>query len=97
MPLSCARSLIRTKLKERRKALKQGSEGAPDAWLDVRPFATQTLDGLAVGDEIIVLTWLHQAHREVPKVHRGQARGGTAREPLRPDPRIGPIRSAFIT
>jgi len=29
----------------------------------------QALDGLAVGDEIMVLTWLHQAHREVLKVH----------------------------
>ena len=35
----------------------------------MRPFAVQGLDGLAVCDEIIVLTWLHRAHREVLKVH----------------------------
>jgi tRNA-Thr(GGU) m(6)t(6)A37 methyltransferase TsaA len=61
--------VIRSRLKERTKAPKQGSEGAPDVWLDVRPSAAQGLDGLAVGDEIIVLTWLHQAHREILKVH----------------------------
>jgi len=61
--------VIRSRLKERSKAPKQGSEGAPDAWIEVRSFAAQALDGLAVGDEIIVLTWLHRAHREVLKVH----------------------------
>ncbi len=61
--------VIRSRLKERSKAPKQGSEGAPDAWIEVRPFAAQALEGLAVGDAIIVLTWLHRAHREVLKVH----------------------------
>lgn len=61
--------VIRSKLKERNKAPKQGSEGAPNAWLEVRPFAVQALDGLAAGDEIIILTWLHRAHRETLKVH----------------------------
>lgn len=61
--------VIRSSLKERSKAPKQGSEGAPDAWLEVHPFATQALDGLRAGDEIMVLTWLHQARREVLKVH----------------------------
>jgi tRNA-Thr(GGU) m(6)t(6)A37 methyltransferase TsaA len=60
--------VIRSRLKERSKAPKQGSEGAPDAWLDVYPFAAQALDGLAVGDEIIILTWFHRAHRDVLKV-----------------------------
>src|SRR5262245_44927972 len=44
--------VIRSKLKQRSKAPKQGSEGAPDAWLEVYRFAAQALDGLAVGDEI---------------------------------------------
>ena len=61
--------VIRSELKERSKAPKQGSEGAPDAWLEVRPFAVQALDGLVAGDEIIILTWLHRAHRETLKVH----------------------------
>lgn len=61
--------VIRSELKERSKAPKQGSEGAPDAWLEIRPFAVQALDGLAAGDEIIILTWLHRAQRETLKVH----------------------------
>ena len=48
--------VIRSVLKQRSRAPKQGSEGAPDAWLEVRPFAVQALDGLAAGDEIIILT-----------------------------------------
>ena len=61
--------VIRSKIKERSKAPKQGSEGAPDAWLEVHPFAAPALDGLKAGDEIIILTWLHQARRETLKVH----------------------------
>jgi tRNA-Thr(GGU) m(6)t(6)A37 methyltransferase TsaA len=61
--------VIRSKIKERSKAPKQGSEGAPDVWLEVHPFATPALDGLAAGAELIVLTWLHRAHRDTLKVH----------------------------
>ena len=61
--------VIRSKLKERSKAPKQGSEGAPDASVEIYRFAAQALDGLAVGDEILILTWLHQAVRETLKVH----------------------------
>lgn len=60
--------VIRSKITERSKAPKQGSEGAPDAWLEVHPFARPALDGLAIGDELIVLTWLHRAHRDTLKV-----------------------------
>ena len=61
--------VIRSKLKARSKAPKQGSEGAPNAWVEVYRFAAPALDGLAVGDEIIILTWFHQADRETFKVH----------------------------
>lgn len=61
--------VIRSVLKERSKAPKQGSEGAPDAWIVLGPSMTQAVDGLAAGDEIIVLTWLHRTHRDVLKVH----------------------------
>jgi len=61
--------VIRSSVKTRRDAPMQGSEGAPDAWLEVNSFATEALDGLAAGDEIIVITWLHQAQRDVLKVH----------------------------
>jgi tRNA-Thr(GGU) m(6)t(6)A37 methyltransferase TsaA len=61
--------VIRSILKTRRDAPKQGSEGAPDAWLEVKPFAAPALDGLATGDDIIVLTWFHRSRRNVLKVH----------------------------
>src|SRR5215470_11057620 len=61
--------VLRSSIKKRRDAPKQGSEGAPDAWLEVRPAVAQALEGLKPGDEIIVVTWLHQARRDVLKVH----------------------------
>jgi len=60
---------IRSILKTRAEAPKQGPEGAPDAWLEVSPLVAQGLDGLEVGDDIIVVTWLHKARRETLKVH----------------------------
>lgn len=83
---------IRSELKLRKGAPRQGSEGAPDVWIDVHAWAAEALDGLAAGDEIIVLTWLHQANRETMKVHpRGvpenQIMGVFAtRSPDRPNP-----------
>jgi len=50
-------------------APKQGSEGAPDAWLVREPGVAAGLDGMRPGDEIIVLTWLHRARRDVLRVH----------------------------
>jgi tRNA-Thr(GGU) m(6)t(6)A37 methyltransferase TsaA len=61
--------IIRSTIKTRKNAPKQGGEGAPDAWLDLEANVAQALDGLAVGDDIIVLTWLHRATRDVLKVH----------------------------
>jgi tRNA-Thr(GGU) m(6)t(6)A37 methyltransferase TsaA len=84
--------VIRSALKVRGQAPKQGSEGAPDAWLEVEPFAEEALDGLAPGDEIVVVTWLHLARRDVLKVHpRSDRRRPLAgvfatRSPDRPNP-----------
>ena len=61
--------VIRSSIKKRSEAPKQGSEGAPDAWLEVSPSMAQCLEGLAAGDDIIVVTWLHRARRDVFKVH----------------------------
>ena len=47
----------------------QGGEGAPDAWIDVNRSIVHAIDGLAVGDEVIVMTWLHRSRRDVLKVH----------------------------
>jgi len=61
--------VIRSDLKNRSEAPKQGSEGAPDVWLEINAFAADAVDGLSVGDEIIVITWLHRGKRDVLKVH----------------------------
>jgi tRNA-Thr(GGU) m(6)t(6)A37 methyltransferase TsaA len=61
--------VIRSALTNRRTAPKQGSEGAPDAWLEVQPWAAEGLHRIAVGDQLIVITWFHQAHRDILKVH----------------------------
>ena len=47
----------------------QGSEGAPDAWLEIEPQFAEALLGMEVGHEVIVITWLHEANREVRKGH----------------------------
>lgn len=60
--------VIRSAIKERTKAPRQGSEGAPDAWLEVNQSAVPGLEGLSAGNEIIVITWLHKAKRETLKV-----------------------------
>jgi tRNA-Thr(GGU) m(6)t(6)A37 methyltransferase TsaA len=61
--------VIRSELTNRHDAPKQGSEGAPDAWLEVHESFADGLYRVAVGDELIVITWFHQAHRDVLKVH----------------------------
>jgi tRNA-Thr(GGU) m(6)t(6)A37 methyltransferase TsaA len=61
--------IIRSSIKNRSEAPKQGHEGAPDAWLEFHSFAREALDGIVTGDPLLILTWLHQANREVLKVH----------------------------
>jgi tRNA-Thr(GGU) m(6)t(6)A37 methyltransferase TsaA len=84
--------VIRSTLKHRSEAPKQGSEGAPDAWLEVDPTLVDALDGLETGDEVFVFTWFHQAHRDVLTVRprsdpRNRLTGVFAtRSPDRPNP-----------
>ena len=47
----------------------QGAEGAPDAWILFDEAVRDAAHDLAVGDEILVLTWLHEADRAVQVVH----------------------------
>jgi tRNA-Thr(GGU) m(6)t(6)A37 methyltransferase TsaA len=60
---------IRSALTALEAAPRQGSEGAPDAWLEVHAWAAEALEGVAVGDRLLVVTWLHRARRDVLKVH----------------------------
>ena len=84
--------VIESVLKERSEAPKQESEGAPDAWLEVQEWAAPALEGLAPGDEVIIVTWFHRADREVLQVHprsdkRNPLTGVFAtRSPDRPNP-----------
>jgi tRNA-Thr(GGU) m(6)t(6)A37 methyltransferase TsaA len=50
-------------------APKQGDEGAPEAWLVFRTEVLDGLDSLEAGDQVIVLTWLDRARRDVLRVH----------------------------
>ena len=83
---------IRSSIKNRKGAPKQGSEGAPDAWLEVNSFAALGFEGICKGDELFVLTWLHQGRREVlqvrPRSDPRRALTGVfaTRSPDRPNP-----------
>ena len=83
---------IRSTVKGREDAPRQGPEGAPDAWLEIEPQFADALLGMAVGHELIVITWFHEASRDVLKNHpRGdESRPLTGvfytRSPARPNP-----------
>jgi tRNA-Thr(GGU) m(6)t(6)A37 methyltransferase TsaA len=83
---------VRSTLVSRKNAPRQGSEGAPEAWLEILPAYHQGIEGLEVNAEILILTWLHLGNRETLKVHpRGipenQLMGVFAtRSPDRPNP-----------
>jgi tRNA-Thr(GGU) m(6)t(6)A37 methyltransferase TsaA len=64
--------VVESSLKERNNAPRQPFYDAPEAWLAIDPEFIDALDGVATGSEIIVLTWLHQAKRDVLKVRPGQ-------------------------
>jgi tRNA-Thr(GGU) m(6)t(6)A37 methyltransferase TsaA len=84
--------VVRSPLEDREEAPNQGSEGAPEAWIELTPSVLDGLDGIEVGDELIVITWLHEARRDVLKTY---PRGDTSvplagvfatRSPDRPNP-----------
>jgi tRNA-Thr(GGU) m(6)t(6)A37 methyltransferase TsaA len=62
-------ALVESTLTDRAQAPKQGREGAPDAWLVFQPEVLDALDGIRVGDRLILLTWLDRADRDVLQVH----------------------------
>jgi tRNA-Thr(GGU) m(6)t(6)A37 methyltransferase TsaA len=61
--------VIRSTLRSRHDAPRQGPEGAPDAWLEIHPWARAALYRLKAGDRLIVITWLHRAKRTTMRVH----------------------------
>jgi len=83
---------IRSTVKGRADAPRQGPEGAPDAWLEIEPRFAEALLGMEVGHELIVITWLHEARRDVLRNHprSDESRPLTGvfytRSPARPNP-----------
>ena len=61
--------VIRSTLTSLAAAPMQGHEGAPGAWIEIAPEFADATHRLAPGDEVIVITWLHQAKRAVLQVH----------------------------
>lgn len=61
--------VVHSELTSRAGAPRQGDEGAPDAWLEFSPAVALGLSGITVGDQLIVLTWLHQADRDTLQTH----------------------------
>ena len=84
--------VIRSELTKLEDAPMQGDEGAPEALLELTLSAAQGLMGIKAGDELIVLTWLHLAERDVLQVHpRGNLNRPltgvfATRSPDRPNP-----------
>jgi len=84
--------VIRSELTRLEDAPMQGDEGAPEAWLELLPSAAPGLMGITVGEELIVLTWLHLAQRDILQVHpRGDINRPitgvfVTRSPDRPNP-----------
>jgi len=50
-------------------AAKQGDEGGVEAVLVFDPDVADGLRDLHAGDQVVVLTWLHRAQRDVLRVH----------------------------
>ena len=84
--------VIRSSLTSREVAPNMGYEGAPDAWLEMDSTIAEGLEGIGAGSEIILITWLHKAHRDTLKVHpRGDKNRPltgvfATRSPDRPNP-----------
>jgi tRNA-Thr(GGU) m(6)t(6)A37 methyltransferase TsaA len=60
---------VESPLTDPASAPKQGDEGAPDAWLVFEADVFDALEGIRPDDEVIVITWLDRARRDVLRVH----------------------------
>jgi tRNA-Thr(GGU) m(6)t(6)A37 methyltransferase TsaA len=83
---------VESSLTDRRQAPRQADEGAPEACLVFGPQVTEGLRDLRPGDEVIVLTWLDRARRDVlvtrPRDDPARPPTGvfSTRSPDRPNP-----------
>jgi tRNA-Thr(GGU) m(6)t(6)A37 methyltransferase TsaA len=63
---------VRSELKKRKNAPRQGHLGAPAAMIEMLPKYAKCLHLVDEGQEVILVTWLHEAKRQVMKVHPGR-------------------------
>jgi tRNA-Thr(GGU) m(6)t(6)A37 methyltransferase TsaA len=84
--------VVESSLADQAEVPRQADEGAPPATLRIEPEYAACCEGLHAGDEVLVLTWLDRADREIQAVH---PRGDTSRPltgvfatraPVRPNP-----------
>lgn len=69
---------VSSPLTEMESAPRQGDEGAPDAWIEFEPDVLDALQGIERGDQLVILTWLDRADRDVLTV---RPRGDASRPP----------------
>lgn len=60
---------VESPLQQPDEAPRQGDEGAPDAWVVLEPAVSEGIRGLEAGNDVLVLTWLDRASRDVLAVH----------------------------
>ena len=83
---------VESRLTDLASAPRQADEGAPSAWLVFNDDVSEGIRNLRVGEEVIVLTWLDRAQRDVLSVHprgdtsRPQEGVFSTRSPHRPNP-----------
>jgi tRNA-Thr(GGU) m(6)t(6)A37 methyltransferase TsaA len=92
---------VESPLTDRETAPKQGDEGSPEAWLVFEKGMSEGIKDLRVGTDVIVLTWLDRARRDVLAVHprgdrtRPETGVFSTRSPDRPNP-IGLHRVSIV-
>jgi tRNA-Thr(GGU) m(6)t(6)A37 methyltransferase TsaA len=83
---------VESTLTDLESAPRQADEGAPGAWLVFEPAVLEGLQSLRVGHDMLLITWLDRARRDVLRVHpRGDTSRPvegvfTTRSPHRPNP-----------
>ena len=93
---------VESPLVDRDQAPKQGDEGSPEACLVFEHAMRQGIRDLQVGTEVIVVTWLDRARRDVLMVHprgdpdRPETGVFSTRSPDRPNP-VGLHRVAIVS
>ncbi len=92
IPLLVPIGVVHSSLVSRKDCPRQGWDDAPEAWLEIDAAFAAGLEGIAPGRELIILTWLHLAERDVLQVSPRDTPDDvfkgvfTTRSPDRPNP-----------